>query len=121
MKVRGLLLCWALVSAGAVGETLNCNLQGYKPVEGLKAEANEQAATLTWSGESGQQLRAQFTIRNGQPIVQELAARATGGQWVVLGRNLLPDFQVTTGRRRISHTQLELIKQQGVDTRNKRR
>jgi hypothetical protein len=29
---------------------------------------------------------------------------------------LLPDFQVTTGRRRISHTQLELIKQQGVDT-----
>ena len=116
MKVRGLLLCWALVSAAAVGETLNCNLQGYKPVEGLKAEANAQAATLTWSGESGQQLRAQFTIRNGQPIVQELAARATGGQWVVLGRNLLPDFQVTTGRRRISHTQLELIKQQGVDT-----
>ena len=52
MKVRGLLLCWALVSAAAVGETLNCNLQGYKPVEGLKAEANAQAATLTWSGES---------------------------------------------------------------------
>ena len=57
MKVRGLLLCLALVSAAAVGETLNCNLQGYKPVEGLKAEASAQAATLTWSGESGQQLR----------------------------------------------------------------
>jgi hypothetical protein len=75
MKVRGSLLCWALVSAAAAGQTLNCNLQGYKSVEGLKAEANARAATLTWSGESGQQLRAQFTIRDGQPIVQELAAR----------------------------------------------
>jgi hypothetical protein len=116
MKVRGLLLCLALISAEAAGETLNCNLQGYKSVEGLKTEANGSAATLTWSGESGQQLRAQFTIRDGQPIVQELAARAAGGQWVVLGKDLLPDFQVTTGRRRISHTQLEMIKQQGVDT-----
>ena len=105
MKGRGLLLFLALVSAAAAGHTLNCNLQGYKPLEGLKAEANARAATLTWSGESGQQLRAQFTIRDGQPMVQELAARPPVGQWVVLGRDLLPDFEVTTGRRRISHTQ----------------
>jgi hypothetical protein len=116
MSVGRVLLCLALVSGAAVGHALNCNLQGYKSLEGLKAEADDRATILTWSGESGQQLRAQFTIRDGQPIVQELAARLAGGQWVVLGKDLLPDFQVTTGKRRISHTQLELIKRQGVDT-----
>jgi hypothetical protein len=116
MKLCGLLLCLALVPGVAIAESLDCSLKGYKPVEGMKAEAGPDAVTLTWSGEAGQQLRAQFSIRDGQPVVKELAARAGSGQWTVLGKNLSPDFQVTTGRRRISNTQRELLKVQGNDS-----
>ena len=116
MKFRGLLLCLALVSGVAGAQTLNCNLQGYKPMDGLKAETSGGAVVLNWQGESGQQLRAKFTIRDGQPMVEELAARANGAQWVVLGKDLTPDFQVTTGRRRISRTQRRMLKDQNLDT-----
>jgi hypothetical protein len=116
MKLCGLLLCLALVPGVAIAESLDCSLKGYNPVEGMKAEAGPDAVTLTWSGEAGQQLRAQFSIRDGQPVVKELAARAGSGPWTVLGKNLSPDFQVTTGRRRISNTQRELLKVQGNDS-----
>ena len=72
--------------------------------------------TISWPGESNEQLRAQFTIRDGQPVVQELAARDSKGTWIVLGKELSPEFQVTTGRRRISGVQRSLLKVQGIDT-----
>jgi hypothetical protein len=109
MKLLGFWLCLSLVSSVAVAESIDCNLKGYKTVEGVKAEAGREAVTLTWPGEGGQQLRAQFGIRSGQPVVKELAARTGGGQWVVLGKDLQPDFQITTGRRRISNTQRKLL------------
>jgi hypothetical protein len=116
MKLCKALVCLTLVSCGAGAQTLNCNFQGYKHVDGVAASQSGDAVVLSWQGESKQQLRAQFTIRDGQPVVREFAARSAGGPWIVLGRNLTPDFQVTTGRRRISRTQLELIKTLGLDT-----
>ncbi len=105
MKFRGLLLSLAMLTGVGAAQSLNCNLQGYKAMDGLKAEASGSALTMTWQGEGGQQLRAQFALRNGQPVVQELAARQGSGGWIVLGKDLTPDFQVTTGRRRISGAQ----------------
>src|ERR1700730_14089171 len=96
-----LALCWGM----AMSQTLNCNVQGYKPADGLKAEIHGELLSVTWHGEGAQQLRADFTIRNGQPVVQELAARKNGGQWVVLGNALQPEFQVTSGKRRLSQAQ----------------
>jgi hypothetical protein len=72
--------------------------------------------TLNWQGEAQQELRAQFALRDGQPVVEELAARKTGGAWVVLGKDLTPQFEVTTGRRRISTTELDILKRLGKDT-----
>ena len=43
---------------------------------------------MTWQGERREQLRAAFTIRDGQPVVQELAARKEGGGWIALAGNL---------------------------------
>ncbi len=105
--------CVALFGGMAIGQTLNCNVQGYKPMDGLKAEVRGEALTVAWRGENAQQLRAEFTIRNGQPVVQELAARKNGGQWVVLGGSLQPEFHVTSGKRRLSQaqaTQYKLLK-----------
>src|SRR5260370_25847364 len=116
MLSRKLVLGVALASGIASAQNMSCNLQNYKPASGIKAEQSGNSLTISWAGESNEQLRAQFTIRDGQPVVQELAARDTKGTWIVLGKDLSPEFQVTTGRRRISGVQRNLLKVQGIDT-----
>ena len=59
---------------------------------------------VTWQGERGQTLRALLGVAGGQPVVRELAV-GKGGKWFSLGRDLTPEFQVTTGQRRISAQQ----------------
>ena len=116
MKVRGLLFGLVMWSGVALGQALNCSLQDYKSVSGIKAEAKGSTLSLTWQGESGQELQAQFRIDDGKPVVEELAAREAGGRWVVLGKDLTPDFEVTTGRRRISTTKRGGLQKLGLDT-----
>lgn len=76
---------------------------------------NRGTLDLTWQGESGQELKASFGMVDGHPVVRQLAVRS-GSAWDVLGRDMTPDFQVTTGRRRISATQRKLLKAFGIDT-----
>src|SRR5580704_14646156 len=116
MKHIALALSLTLLCGAAAAQTPSCDLHAYKSVDGLKAEVAAGIVTLTWQGESEVQLRAQFGIRGGQPFVLQLAIQKKGGPWVVLGKNLSPDFQVTTGRRRISSKQLALLKQFHLDT-----
>jgi len=81
-------------------------MKQYKPAEGLTAENRDGALQLAWQGERGDQLRASFTIREGQPMVVELAARGGSGAWKILGRNLTPEYELTSGVRRMSEQQL---------------
>jgi hypothetical protein len=69
---------------------------------------------LGWSGERGDQLRASFTLKDGQPGVAELAVRKTPAKWLVLGRNLMPEFQVTSGKRRLSEQQMAPMRELGL-------
>jgi len=112
--VLGLSL--GLSCGSGAAQALNCNMQGYKSVEGLRATASGGSVTLTWQGEGGQELRAQFGLRDGQPLVEELAARKAAGGWVVLGKELTPEFQVTTGRRRMSKTEDDILKRLHAET-----
>ena len=115
MKTGGFLLGMALLSTMATAQQLQCSFDDYKPVEGMHAGMNQGILEMTWHGEAGQQLQALFGIRDGHPVVQQLAARS-GATWDVLGKDLTPDFQVTTARRRISSTQRNLLKKFGIDT-----
>ena len=116
MKRIAVVLGLGLSSAMGVAQGVNCNMQAYKAVDGLRAVATAGGVTLNWTGEAQQELRAQFALRDGQPVVAELAARRAGGAWVVLGKDLTPQFEVTTGRRRISTTELDILKRLGKDT-----
>jgi hypothetical protein len=104
-----------LWTAFAAGQELNCDLGGYKPQDGLKAQLRAGALEFNWQGERRDQLRASFTIRDGQPVVQELAARKNGGNWIVLGQNLTPEFELTSGVRRLSQQQIAPLKELGVE------
>ena len=115
MKWGGWLLAVTWLSTMAAAQGLECNFDGYKPVEGLHAGMNRGSLEITWQGEAGQGLQAIFSIRDGHPVIQQLAARSSGA-WNVLGTDLTPEFQVTTGRRRISATQRNLLKKFGIDT-----
>ncbi|HEV2446386.1 MAG TPA: hypothetical protein VGS58_10705, partial [Candidatus Sulfopaludibacter sp.] len=70
------LFAAAICAAGlAAAQGLNCDLSGYKPMDGLKAEMRNGGIELAWQGARGQELRAAFAVRDGQPVVAELAAR----------------------------------------------
>lgn len=96
----GLSLCAGAVSA----QTTPCYLGSYKAIPGLTAALRAGVVTFEWSGERGRDLRAAFGVHQGQPVVEELAVR-NGGRWSVLARDLSPEFQVTTGVRRLSEQQ----------------
>jgi hypothetical protein len=111
-------LAWVFVLCGsaAAAQSVSCNLQDWKGIAGVTVTASRGSVEVAWPGEQSQQNRAHFELRNGQPVVTELAARKPGGAWIVLGRGLTPDFQVTTGRRRISTTELDILKKLDKDT-----
>jgi hypothetical protein len=116
MKFWGIAVGLAFFAGMSSAQSVTCNMQAYKPVDGIKITAGKSAVALAWPGEKGQQLRARFALRNGQPLIEELAAQKPGGVWIVLGKDLTPDFQVTTGKRRISITELTILKKLGLDT-----
>ena len=99
-----------LFSPWAAGQVLSCNLDDYRPLEGLAATVREGVLEVKWRGEQDQQLRAEFAIRNHQPIVRELAASNDGEKWLVLGRDLTPEFQVTSGMRRLATAQAQALR-----------
>jgi hypothetical protein len=110
------MLCLVLLTGVATAQALNCNLDHYKPLEGIRAEVKGDNVSLAWDGEAGEQLMAEFALQGGQPVVRELAARKVGGQWAVLGKNLSPEFEVSAGKRRISTTQTGMMAKQKSDT-----
>jgi hypothetical protein len=108
MRQIGFLLCAALSCGAAIGQ--NCDFKDYKAIDGLKAQMSGGALEVAWRGDGDQQLRAAFTIRDGQPTVHDLAARKGQGNWIVLGRDLTPEFEVTSGIRRMSDQQAGPLK-----------
>jgi hypothetical protein len=116
MKLRAAMLALGLVATSATAQTLNCNMKELKAVDGVTAVASHNSVELSWTGEKGQLLRARFTLRDGQPLIEELAAKQASGAWIVLGKDLTPQFEVTTGRRRISETEKSILVRLGKDT-----
>lgn len=104
-KLRIMLCTLSLALACHNAAAKPCDFAEYKHMDGLEAQASRDELQFSWRGSGNQQLRASFAIRNGQPVVQELAAREGQGNWIVLGRNLVPEFEVTSGVRRMSEQQ----------------
>src|SRR5258708_650461 len=114
VKTHLFVLGATLCIPAAKGQDLNCELKDYKPINGLSAEIRGGTLEVLWEGERSEQLKAGFIIRNGQPLVSYLEARRNGGKWVLLGRGLAPEFEVTSGKRRMSEQQLAPLRSLGV-------
>ena len=95
---------------------LKCDLTGYQPSPGLTASLRSDSLRVLWLGEGDEQLGVAFTVSNGQPVIRELSVRKGAGAWATLGRDLSPEFEVTTGKRRISEQQLAPLRKLGAIT-----
>jgi hypothetical protein len=112
MSIR--IILSALLPFTALAQTSPCDLSAYQASDGLKAAMREGALEVTWSGERGHELRAVFAVASGAPVIRDLAARKGSGEWVVLGSGLSPEYEITSGRRRISEQQMAPLRQLGV-------
>lgn len=96
-------------------DQISCDLTQYQAQVGLSASIEREAVLVSWNGEEGAELRMTLGIDGGQPIIRELALRQRDGQWKTLGQDLSPEFNVTTGLRRISEQQINPLRQLGVE------
>lgn len=103
------------IAPSVLAQALNCDMTQYKAASGLSAAIEQGALAVTWNGSNGTELRARYGIDDGRPIVRELAVRKTGGQWAPLGQNLVPEFYVKSGLRRMTRQQAAPLLNLGVD------
>jgi hypothetical protein len=94
---------------------LTCNLTQYKPSTGLTTALENDLLTVSWNGQGTSQLRARFAVESGTPTIRDLSVRRNGGEWATLGQNLTPEYQVTTGIRRMSNDQANAFASLGID------
>jgi hypothetical protein len=104
-----------LLPSLALAQSPSCSFEGYRPLDGLKAQMRAGSLELTWRGERGQTLRLALGVQDGRPAVRQMAVEKNGA-WRELARDLTPEFQVTTGRRRISAQQEVPLRQLGMFT-----
>ena len=104
-----------LIAANQAGAALNCNLTEYKASTGLTSALEGNVLTVAWNGQGTSQLRARFAIDGGTPTIRDLSVRRGSGEWAMLGQNLTPEYQVTTGRRRMSNDQANAFASLGID------
>jgi hypothetical protein len=105
-----LLVAAAHPRAGA----LQCDLGGYKAADGLTASVGADALIVSWAGERGTEVRARYAIDAGEPVIRDLAIRKTGAPWITLGRDLVAEYRVTTGVRRMTEQQAQPLRDAGV-------
>jgi hypothetical protein len=96
-------------------DSLNCNLSQYKAAQGLTAAIDQDMLVVSWTGQNGADLRARYGIDSGRPVVRDLAVKKPGGQWTTLGKNLVPEYHVVSGIRRMGTDQANPLRAAGVE------
>jgi hypothetical protein len=104
-----------LAPTALLADPLTCDLTQYTASSGLTATNEPDSLLVSWDGQGGTQLRARYVIDGGQPIVRELGVRKSGGQWATLGQNLVPEYYVKSGVRRMTTQQGQPLVNLGVD------
>lgn len=97
----------------ALGDAMKCDASAYQARPGMTATASGGELVVSWTGAGKDELRARFGIDGGQPTIRELAIRR-GAAWRVLGQNLVPEYHVTSGVRRMSEQQAAPLRALGV-------
>lgn len=93
--------------ARAQTDSLNYDLTSYQAQAGLSAKIDGNVLTVNWNGEENNQLRMRFVVQNGTPTIRELAIRKRNRDWATLATDVVPEFRVVSGIRRVTQQQTE--------------
>src|SRR5262245_31990322 len=99
-----------------LADSVKCDMTQYKAAQGLTATMEQDVLAVSWTGQSGAELRARYAIDNGQPLIRDLSIRKAGGQFTSLGQNLSPEYHVVSGIRRLGQDQAAPLRQAGIFT-----
>jgi hypothetical protein len=116
------LVCFIAIGIGArpgirvAAQTspLKCDLGQYKASPGLTAALEQNQLVIAWTGQGGAELRTRYVIDGGQPTIHDLSVRKPGGAWIVLGENLMPEYHVVSGVRRLPNDQGGALQRLGI-------
>jgi hypothetical protein len=104
-----------IVAEAARAAPVTCDLAHYKASPGLTASIVQDLLVVSWRGDRDSELRARYTIVEGQPVIRDLAVRKAGGPWGTLGENLKPEYRVVTGVRRMTNQQGDPLRAAGIE------
>jgi hypothetical protein len=103
-------------AVAAQAQPLTCDLSGYTRRPDANALMSNGVLALEWVGTDGERLSMRLTLRDGAPVVDELALLAArSADWVTIGEDLGFEFHIVEGLRRISNQQLAPLRQLGVE------
>ncbi|MSR19865.1 MAG: hypothetical protein EXR91_02660 [Gemmatimonadetes bacterium] len=101
------LLAIAPSPASAQAPSLTCDLSAYTRRPDATARLSDGVLALEWAGGEGGRVSLRLAIREGAPIIDELALLAPrSSEWVTVGDDLGFEFRIVEGFRRMSNQQL---------------
>jgi len=116
---------WSLALEGAMAQsppgpsaaaTLVCDLSGYVRRAETTAVISGDVLAVEWTGAEGERVSLRLAIRQGTPVIDELALMPPrASEWVTVGSDLGFEFRIVEGLRRISNQQLVPLRQLGVE------
>ncbi len=109
-----LLTCAISLHVNAQSDAVNFDLSKYKSQPGLTAMTDNDILTVTWEGDPNNEVRLRFTIEEKVPVMKEIAIRQVNASWKVLAKNVIPEFRVVSGLRRVTQQQTEPLEKMGV-------
>jgi len=103
-----------VVSCGPSPGFITYHLDEYRQQDGMSATVMGDKLAVIWQGDDNQELRLLFGVDEGVPVIKELAVRTGAESWEVLGRNLLPEYRVVSGVRRVTQQQTVPLEDLGI-------
>lgn len=104
----------SMISAPLRSDELNVNMEEYRAQPGLKASVDGEVLTILWDGEGNRKLRIRFALKDSIPVISELAVSSHEGTWSVIGEDMVPEFHIVSGIRRVTQQQTRPLEELGV-------
>ena len=103
-------------AGGQTHAALTCDLSDYARRPDSSVRLLGDVLAVDWTGAGSEQVRLRLAIREGTPIIDELALLPPGASnWVTVGHDLGFEFRIVEGLRRISNQQLAPLRDLGVE------
>ena len=97
-----------------IADPINCDLSNYQSQPGLTAQVANEILTINWRGDQNNDVRLRFGIDQGTPVIHEIALKSGNQSWQVIATDLIPEFRVVSGLRRVTQQQTEPLEELGI-------